>query len=661
MKTRKWTSLLLAWALVLTSVFSGNIRSSAAADGDQTERVTVYVAAQGHSKAGSEAAISKTPVQVNTGSTAADVVQTVLDASGYAYDMQDTGWGPYLESINGMGTEQEGNDWYYWSFYINGNYSEVGLGGYEVQDNDKISLIYSYEDASTEAADFVDDETKNPTDEQAASLVTAAKEQQTVLAEKIYQHYFGDGTIPGIENYASDLYVVFSLLRAGYEAPEFYQKVYSKVEGQLYDLQNTGRVTVKETNYETGEDVETELTEETILSWGTAELYYAKIVLALSAMGKDATKVGGFDLIARMADQSVYESSKQAYMCTPTVLLALDSGEYALPEGENYVTRTQLVNDIVDTFGDNMDLAIEWGNVDMVAMPLQALAPYRQEDNLAAGEQKEAYQQDKINRICTRGIHFLESMQSTAGLYGSSWSPNNAWSLAQVMTAMGQFGIDAASEKDGTDFIKNGVTVYAAAAAFVNAEEGSVDEDLMGYQPEQLLRGLNSCIRVSEGQDSLYDTTKCEAIVEDQKTQNPQDTSSPAPSAPAAASATPAAVSQSPAPAASASAAAVKTIKVKKITVKKGSRRVKGTLNVKKAKVTVTIKRGSKKVTLKTTVSGKNFTATLTKAKAKKLIKGKATKAKRKKNQKLLKKDKITVQAAKSGYKKLKKVYTVKK
>ena len=53
-------------------------------------------------------AIDKTPVQVDKGTNAAAAVKAVLDASDYKdnYDIPDTGYGPYLESINGMGTEQ---------------------------------------------------------------------------------------------------------------------------------------------------------------------------------------------------------------------------------------------------------------------------------------------------------------------------------------------------------------------------------------------------------------------------------------------------------------------------------------------------------------------------------------------------------------------------
>ena len=48
---------------------------------------------------------------------------------------------------------------------------------------------------------------------------------------------------------------------------------------------------------------------------------------------------------------------------------------------------------------------------------------------------------------------------------------------------------------------KNGVTLYDDALGFVDTDKNTVDEGLMSFQPEQLLRGLNAkskSIRKSE-------------------------------------------------------------------------------------------------------------------------------------------------------------------
>ena len=495
MKTKRGTSLLLAIALVISTLASAGPAPAKAAQA--AELITVYLAAQGKNATGTSVQIGKTAMQVEEGTTADVVVKEVLDNSDYKdnYEILDTGYGPYLESINGMGTESAGENWYYWSFYVNGSYSLVGMGSYELQDNDKISLIYSYEDYSMEAKDFVDDESLNPATEQAIALKEAAQKQQKVLAEAIYQAQFGsENVVPGLEN-TNGLYTVFSLIQAGYENADFYQDVYKKLVQQLYELKETGK-TKDET---TGEDI----TEASILETGNAEAFYAKIVLAVSAMGMDAANVGGYNLIEKMASRSVYEASGASYTRAATMLLALDSASYALPEGEEYVTRTELVNSLVNEVEPQIGSSISWG-VDMAAMTIQPLAPYTKEGNLA--EQEEAsFNREGVAKAANKALRFLESMQSAEGFYGDSWSANNVWSLSQVMTVMGQFGISPVSETDGSDFIKNGKSVLDAASEFVNVEEGTVDENLMSYQPEQLLRGLSACLAVMNGEKALYD------------------------------------------------------------------------------------------------------------------------------------------------------------
>ena len=191
------------------------------------------------------------------------------------------------------------------------------------------------------------------------------------------------------------------------------------------------------------------------------------------------------------------------------MLLAFDSGNYQLPTGNDYITKAQLVKNVTGQVGTaiaKVATASTWSTVDDVAMPLQALYPYISGDASAAA-----------TKAAVRGIHFMESLQNQKGAYTAWESDNNAWSLAQVMTAMGQLRINPCDESDGSDFIKEGNTVLDAASAFVNVEKKTVDKDLMGYQPEQLLRGLNAVIRVMDGEDSLYDMSSLDKVADQPK------------------------------------------------------------------------------------------------------------------------------------------------
>lgn len=581
MKNKRILSVWMVFVMLFATVFStGNY--VAAAGEENTAKIVVYVAAQGKNAEGTTVEVKKTPVQVEEGTTADVAIKQVLDASDYKdkYEIPDSDYGPFLESINGMGTVDAGNNtWYYWSFYVNGNYATTGIGSYVLKDNDKISLIYSYEDDSTEAADFVDDETKNP-EVETASVLAAVKGQQQVLADAVYKAQFGDGSVPGIEN-ANALYTVFSLLRAGYEKPEFYGAVYGKIERQLKEIKETGK-TYDEIS---GKDI----TETSIVEGGYAEHTYAKIVLCVTAMGKDASDIGGFNLIEKMAQKSVYEASN-VYTREATMLLALDCKEYPLPAGENYVTRGELVGRLVADVENQIGTSIAWGMVDSAAMAIQPLAKYQSGAD-------ETVDTEAVKTVCTKAIDFLASMQSTDGLIGDSYSPNNVWTLSQVLVTLGEFGISPVSEADGSDFIKNGKTLLDAASAFVDAEKKTVDEALMSYQPEQLLRGLNACARVIAGEkETVYQIATTPTVtVPEEKPEKPVETMQP--------SATP-----TETPAGTVAPSATPSVSPTAVPSESPQNKVK---KIQFAKKTVTLKKGkTTKLVLKVTAQNKKKATT---------------------------------------------------
>lgn len=82
---KKVWSICLVIALVFSSIFTWNEPAlTAYASETKTEKIVVYVAAQGKSLDGTKTvAIDKTPVQVDKGTNAAAAVKAVLDASDY--------------------------------------------------------------------------------------------------------------------------------------------------------------------------------------------------------------------------------------------------------------------------------------------------------------------------------------------------------------------------------------------------------------------------------------------------------------------------------------------------------------------------------------------------------------------------------------------------
>lgn len=481
MSKKKWMSSLLAAALAFTTVFSTGSAVKADESNTSADKITVFVAAEGKDAAGNEVNTGKLPVQVEEGSTADVAIKEAITSANLDYVENEYG------IITQVGKVVMPADYaQYWGFYVNGQMSGTLANATKLQDNAKISLVFidMMDMTTTGAAIYADNPAKNPDSETATKLLTNAKAQQDVLADAIYQQMFGDGTVYGIEQ-PNALYAAFSLIRAGYKADDYFNKMYKKVASQLQELKDKGTVT------DNGEEKDFDT-----LVGGYSEFAYAKIVLFVTAMGKDATDIRGFNLIEAMAKKSNYANTV-ADMLDATLLLAFDSGNYQLPTGEDYITRAQLVKNVTGQVGTaiaKVATASTWSTVDDVAMPLQALYPYISGDDNA-----------DTAKAVVKGTHFMESLQNQKGAYAAWGSDNNAWSLAQVMTAMGQLRINPCDESDGSDFIKEGKTVLDAASAFVNVDEKTVDESLMGYQPEQLLRGLNAVIRVMENAASIYD------------------------------------------------------------------------------------------------------------------------------------------------------------
>ena len=481
MSKKKWMSSLLAAALAFTTVFSTGSAVKADESNTSADKITVFVAAEGKDAAGNEVNTGKLPVQVEEGSTADVAIKEAITSANLDYVENEYG------IITQVGKVVMPADYaQYWGLYVNGQMSGTLANATKLQDNAKISLVFidMMDMTTTGAAIYADNPAKNPDSETATKLLTNAKAQQDVLADAIYQQMFGDGTVYGIEQ-PNALYAAFSLIRAGYKADDYFNKMYKKAASQLQELKDKGTVT------DNGEEKDFDT-----LVGGYSEFAYAKIVLFVTAMGKDATDIRGFNLIEAMAKKSNYANTV-ADMLDATMLLAFDSGNYQLPTGDDYITRAQLVKNVTGQVGTaiaKVATASTWSTVDDVAMPLQALYPYISGDDNAA-----------TDKAVAKGTHFMESLQNQKGAYAAWGSDNNAWSLAQVMTAMGQLRINPCDESDGSDFIKEGKTVLDAASAFVNVDEKTVDESLMGYQPEQLLRGLNAVIRVMENAASIYD------------------------------------------------------------------------------------------------------------------------------------------------------------
>lgn len=500
MRNKKAISIALSAVMAFTTAFG---MTTVKANAEEKEKIVVYVAAEGKNASGSAVEMGKTAVQLDEGAVAEDAIKAALDKSAYKdnYKISTSAWGDSLDSISDLNMYNVGNDWYYWSFCVNGQYANLGISSQKVNDNDKISLIYSYDNYNTSAACFNDDTSKNP--EGFSAYSEKAKKAQDVLAQKIYDTTFKGGEyVPGVED-SSGLYTVFSLARAGFKADKFYDSVYAKVKAQLGAIKTSTGKFYDDTNKKY-------VSQESILKDGAASQTYAKIALCVTALGKDASNVNGFNLIEKLADKSVYEASS-IYSRETTILMAIDSKNYELPTGDNYFTRAELVNKTAADTDNQIATSIDWNSIDSAVMQIQPLCAYQTKD--VDGVDKSA-----VKKACDKVLNFMYNKQGADGTYGDSYSASNVWTTAQVMITAGLFGIDAATEENGTDFIKNGVTLYDDALAFVDTDNNTVDKSLMAFQPEQLLRGFNAAIRASEKTELMLPVETAEYTASDDAT-----------------------------------------------------------------------------------------------------------------------------------------------
>lgn len=263
-------------------------------------------------------------------------------------------------------------------------------------------------------------------------------------------------------------WAVLGLARSGYNVPEaYYADYYARVEAYV---RACGGV-LHEKKY----------TE------------YARVALAVTAIGKDPRNVAGYNLVAPLAD---YEKVIWQGVNGPIfALLALDAGAYAMPENPEaavQATREMYVKDI-------LSLQLEDGgwnlsgrgaaDPDVTGMALQALAAYTTDAQVAAAVE--------------RALNTLSAQQQEDGGF-SSWGTANAESVAQVLVALCSLGVDTADSR----FVKSGGGLVEALLRYQKADGGFAHSASGGgsgqMAAEQGLYALAALLRALNGDSALY-------------------------------------------------------------------------------------------------------------------------------------------------------------
>ena len=214
----------------------------------------------------------------------------------------------------------------------------------------------------------------------------------------------------------------------------------------------------------------------------------ARVILALTAIGKDVTNVGGHNLLKGLDNMAYVQ--KQGINGPIFTLIALDSHNYPTM-GD--VTREKLIQVILDAQlpDGGWNLSGENADTDMTAMAIQALAPYYKTN-------------ETVKAAVDKALEALSALQRSDGGFGS-WGTVNSESCAQVIVALTALGIDPATD---SRFVKNGSTVLGALAGFYVDGGGfkhTADGERNGMATEQGYYALAAYFRFLNGQTSLYD------------------------------------------------------------------------------------------------------------------------------------------------------------
>lgn len=214
----------------------------------------------------------------------------------------------------------------------------------------------------------------------------------------------------------------------------------------------------------------------------------ARVILALTAIGKDVTNVGGHNLLKGLDSMDYVQA--QDINGPIFTLIALDSHNYPTM-GD--VTREKLIQVILDAqLNDGgWGLSADKADPDMTAMAIQALAPYYKTN-------------ETVKAAVDKALEALSALQHSDGGF-DSWGTVNSESCAQVIVALTALGIDPTAD---SRFVKNGHTVLDALAGFYVTGGGfrhTAGGERNDMATEQGYYALAAYYRFANTQTRLYD------------------------------------------------------------------------------------------------------------------------------------------------------------
>ena len=440
-------------------------------DPNENQTLTVKVKVDGYNKNGhtfTEIPDFTFTGKVNEDPTAWDAVKACLDSANYTY----TGSGTYIKSITdaaGNTLKEKGDGkssgWMFGIAVKGGNETlpKTTLDNTYLKDGDTLRLFFTDTYIPLDPTDPTVPGTEVPGFDEAYAGAKAYI--QSAVSTPVVSYLFGEWAVLGQARAKVPLSEAY--IAAYYEKVVAYVRKNMGADGVLRDPE----------------------------SHNPAITDNERIILALTAIGKDPANVGGKNLLAALQDRNIMQvtdTSDTDINGLVMGLLALNSRNYT--SDTSWLVQAVLAQQNEDGSWSASADTKPASDVDMTAMALQALAPYHKDSG-----------NETVNTAVEKALNWL------SGKYRSGYDSSE--SCAQVVIALSALNLDANTDVRFTKTVEGKtLSVLGNLLQYRVAKNGGfkhqfADKAVNEMATEQALCAMAAYARFTEKANALYDMT----------------------------------------------------------------------------------------------------------------------------------------------------------